>query len=94
MVEDSESMRGFRTVTVRGWIVEMLTEDGAGRGVTRSDPDAFVFVTPDGFALHYSNRRERAWLPATEAAGFEGCTFMTSGTPRQRFSLTSPACMT
>jgi hypothetical protein len=55
MVEDPESKRGFRTFTVRGWIVEMLTEDGAGRNVTRSDPDAFVFVTPDGSPLHYNN---------------------------------------
>jgi integrase len=73
--QDPKSKRGFRTFIVPRWMIEMLTEHLAGRAVTGSDPEAFVFVTLDGSPLHYSNWRERSWFPATRAAGFDGLHF-------------------
>lgn len=32
-------------------------------------PDDFVFTTPSGRVIHYSNFRERVWVPACERAG-------------------------
>jgi integrase len=42
----------------------------ADRGLTGDDPDALLFVSPEGAPLHYSNWRRRVWAPAVEAAGF------------------------
>jgi integrase len=75
VVQDPKSKRGFRTFTVPGWVVGMLTEHLAARAVTGSDPEALVFVSLDGSPLHYSNWRQRVWIPATEAAGLDGLHF-------------------
>ena len=38
-------------------------------------PDDFLFTSPDGDMLHYSNWRTRYWVPAVEAAGMKGFRF-------------------
>jgi integrase len=55
--------------------MSMLTEVLAERGITATDPEAFVFVSPDGARLHYSNWRRGVWLPAREAAGLPDLNF-------------------
>jgi integrase len=76
MVEhDPKTKAGRRTFTLPGWMMTMLSEHLAGRGLTGGDPDALVFVSPEGAPLHYSNWRQRVWLPALRAAGFEDLTF-------------------
>jgi integrase len=48
--------------------MSMLAQVLSERGITGTDPDAFVFVSPEGARLHYSNCRRGVWLPAREAA--------------------------
>jgi integrase len=57
------------------WLMAMLAEILASRGVTATTPEALVFVSPDGAPLHYSNWRRRVWLPARTAAGFPELNF-------------------
>jgi integrase len=76
MVEqDPKSRRGNRTLTIPDWLMFMLANHLADRGLIGEDRDALLFVSPDGAALHYSNWRRRVWLPAVEAAGFPGLHF-------------------
>jgi integrase len=74
-VQDPKSKRGFRTFTIPGWMIEMLTEHLAVRAITGAAPDSLLFVTREGDPLHYSNWRERVWIPATASAGFPGLHF-------------------
>src|SRR5689334_14764904 len=53
----------------------MLTAILARRGLTGADTEAYVFASPDGESLEYSNFRRRHWLPACEAAGVGGLSF-------------------
>ena len=53
----------------------MLAGILARRGLTGADSDAYVFASPDGEPLEYSNFRHRRWLPACEAAGVKGLQF-------------------
>ena len=53
----------------------MLAEILRRRGLTGADSEAYVFASPDGEPLEYSNFRYRHWLPACEAAGLSGLTF-------------------
>ena len=76
MVEqDPKTSAGRRTITVPDWVMTMLAEHLAVRGVTGSDPGGSVFVSPKGQPLHYNNWRRRVWVPAVACAGFEGLTF-------------------
>ena len=53
----------------------MLAGILARRGLTGADTEAYVFASPDGEPLEYSNFRYRRWLPACEAAGIKGLQF-------------------
>ncbi len=76
MVEqDPKTRAGRRPLSVPGWVTTMLSEHLADRGVTGGDPDARVFVSPDGEPLHYSNWRRRVWLPACAATDLPDLTF-------------------
>jgi integrase len=55
--------------------MDVLAEHLRRRGVSTEDSDRCVFVAPDGQELHYSNWRQRVWVPALKAAGLEGLTF-------------------
>jgi hypothetical protein len=72
MVEcEPKTRAGHRpSFAVPDWLMAMLADQLAARWITGSEPDARVFVSPEGAPLHYSNWRRRVWLPAREAAGF------------------------
>jgi integrase len=73
---DPKSKAGRRSaLALPDWLMAMLAEILASRGVTATTPDALVFVSPDGAPLHYSNWRRRVWLPARAAAGFPELNF-------------------
>ncbi len=75
MSQDPKSRAGRRTLSAPDWLMAMVSDHLAARGLTGADPDAPVFTTSDGKQLHYSNWRQRVWLPATEAAGIPGLRF-------------------
>jgi integrase len=73
--QDPKSRAGRRVLTVPDWLMAMLAAHLAARGLTAPDLDAFVFVGPGDKPLHYSNWRQRVWLPATKAAQLDGLRF-------------------
>ena len=73
---DPKTEAGRRSaLALPDWLMAMIAEILASRGVTATTPDALVFVSPDGAPLHYSNWRRRVWLPARAAAGFPELNF-------------------
>jgi integrase len=76
MVEqDPKTRAGRRSLSVPDWVTGMLAEHLASRGLTGSDTEADVFVSPGGGPLHYSNWRRRVWLPACTTCGVTSLTF-------------------
>lgn len=76
MVEHQPKTRaGHRTLSVPESIMSMLAEHLTQRGMSGDDPEALVFVSPDGEPLHYSNWRRRVWLPARDRVGLGDLTF-------------------
>ena len=77
MIEsDPKTKAGRRpSLALPDWLMSMLAAVLAEQSVTVSTPDAFVFVSPDGSRLHYSNWRRRVWLPARVAAGLPELNF-------------------
>ncbi len=76
MIEQDPKTRTSReTLSVPDWLMTMLAEHLASRGLTGGDADALVFVSPAGEPLHYSNWRRRVWRPALARAGFKDLTF-------------------
>jgi integrase len=73
--QEPKTRAGRRTLSVPESIMSMIAEYLAARGVTGQDPDASVFVSPDGAQLHYSNWRRDVWLPARKVAGLGELTF-------------------
>ncbi len=67
---------GLSLATSLTWLMAMLAE-GARRHevLTAGNGDAFVFVSPEGTRLHYSNWRIRVWLPARTAADLPDLNF-------------------
>jgi integrase len=63
-----KSRAGRRTMTMPGWLTEILAEHLHQRGLTAADGDAWVFAWPSGAHLSYSAWRKH-WLRATSAAG-------------------------
>src|SRR2546430_13611240 len=66
---------GRRPLAAPEPLMAMLAGILARRGLTGADSDAYVFASPDGEPLEYSNFRYRRWLPACEAAGIKGLQF-------------------
>ncbi len=62
--DTTKSHRAKRVLAIPQWLADMLFLHVSVRGV---DPAAFVFTSPRGEMLHYSNWRRRYWLPAREA---------------------------
>ena len=73
-----KSDAGRRTLAAPEPLMAMLAEILARRGLTGADVDAYVFASPDGEPLEYSNFRYRHWLPACDVAGLWGLQSMTS----------------
>jgi integrase len=69
----SEAAR--RTLTAPPALIELLADHLEQRELTTGDRDAFVFATPDGGHLDYSNWLHRVWYPARQQAGVEWAQF-------------------
>jgi integrase len=67
------SERKGRPLALPVWLGAMLFDHLSVRGGV--DDDDYVFVSPDGQPLHYSNWRRRVWLPAVKAAELDGLHF-------------------
>jgi len=63
-----KSRAGRRTMTMPGWLTEILAEHLHQRGLAAADGDAWVFDWPSGAHLSYSAWRKH-WLRATSEAG-------------------------
>lgn len=67
-----KSAAGRRTLSIPQALATMLAEHLALRGTTGATPEAFVFTSPTGGPLRYSNFRTLVWTPACRRAGLEG----------------------
>ncbi|GAC1361031.1 MAG: site-specific integrase [Acidimicrobiales bacterium] len=72
---EPKSHAGRRTMTVPTPLLELLSEHLSQRALTGADQDSFVFASPEGGPVRYSNWRERVWKPATVDAGLPGLRF-------------------
>ena len=61
-----------RSVALPGFPRDLLAEHIAGRA---DDPEAFVFLAPDGGQLRHQNFMARFFRPAVRAAGLDGLRF-------------------
>ena len=55
-----KSRAGTRRLSLPGWLVNDLAAVLARRGLTAANPEEFVFVSPEGMPLNYTNWR-RTW---------------------------------
>lgn len=74
-LEAPKSAGGVRSFACPAWLLDELSALLARRRLTRADGNAFVFVSPEGERLHYTNWRRRVWVPACEQAGLAGLRF-------------------
>ena len=65
----TKSRNSKRPLAIPAWLGDILFQHLSYRGGV-SDED-YVFVSPSGVPLHYSNWRKRFWLPAVKKAGLE-----------------------
>jgi integrase len=72
---DVKSKASRRTLPLPDFMVQMLAEHMALRGLSGDQADELLFVGPRGGRLWYSNWHKREWAPAIEAAGLQGFTF-------------------
>lgn len=70
-----KSRAGTRRLSLPDWLISDLASLLRRRGLTAINSDEFVFVSPDGKPLHYSNWRRRTWEPACERAGLPDLRF-------------------
>jgi len=70
-----KSADGRRTLAVPASLMGVLADQLERRGITTHDVEAFVFTTPDGEHLDYSNWLHRIWYPAREQAGLKWLQF-------------------
>ena len=70
-----KSEAGRRTLAVPAALVSLLTQHLERRGLGLENRDAFVFGTPDGEHLDYSNWLHRIWYPARAEAGLDWLQF-------------------
>src|ERR1700691_3628192 len=57
-----------------GFIMKLLSQQLARRGLDGSDMEAYVFAAPKGGPLRSSNYRNRIWDPAVTKVGLTGLT--------------------
>jgi integrase len=75
IVDGAPKSKSHRTIAAPQALMDMLAGHLRLRGLSARDPDRYLFVAPDGQELHYSNWRQRVWVPALKSAGLEGLTF-------------------
>jgi hypothetical protein len=66
-----KSRAGTRRLSLPGWLVNDLAAVLGRRGLTAADPEEFVFVSPEGMPLHYTNWR-RTWQSDCRKANLDG----------------------
>jgi integrase len=67
MIEgETKSRNSERPLAIPVWLGDMLFDHLSARGGVGDDD--YVFVAPEGGALHYGNWRKRFWLPARNRA--------------------------
>ena len=69
-----KSRAGTRRLSSPGWLVNDLAAVLARRGLTAANPEEFVFVSPEGMPLNYTNWR-RTWQLACKNAHLAGLRF-------------------
>jgi len=72
---DVKSRASKRTLAIPPFLVALLSEHLARRGLTAETPDALVFIAPEGGPVRAGNFRRRMWAPTVHAAGLDGLTF-------------------
>ena len=72
---EPKSRAGRRRLSIPAWLAEDLAALLARRGLTAAEGAALVFVSEEGQPFHYSNWRQRRWLPACKVAGLPGLRF-------------------
>ena len=75
IVDGAPKSQSHRTIAAPHALMDMLAEHLRLRGLSDRDTDRYVFVAPDGQELHYSNWRQRVWVPALTSVGLKGLTF-------------------
>ena len=75
IVDGAPKWQSHRTIAAPKAQMDMLSDHLRIRGLSAGDTDGYVFVAPDGRELHYSNWRQRVWVPAMTSVGLEGLTF-------------------
>lgn len=63
-----KSRAGRRTMTMPGWLTEILAEHLHQRGLTAADGDVWVFAWPSGAHLSYSAWRKHSLRATSEAS--------------------------
>jgi len=66
---------GVRSMSIPAPLVDHLAEHLAATGLTGQDRGILLFRASNGEPLHYSNWRQRIWVPAVRTAGLEGVSF-------------------
>lgn len=72
VVSDVKTPSSRRTLTLPSLVIDELSALLATRG--NVDPSDWLFQTPTGGPLRYSNFHRTVWAPAKKAAGFTGLT--------------------
>jgi len=75
IVDGAPKWQSHRTIAAPESLMDRLAEHLHRRGLVSAVGDNYVFVAPDGSELHYSNWRQRVWVPAVAKAGLGGLTF-------------------
>lgn len=75
LLGEPKSDAGNRTLTIPESLVALLATHLLRRELTAADPDAFVFVSPEGKPLYYTSWRRRVWKPACKSIGLDDLGF-------------------
>lgn len=70
-----KSAAARRTLAAPPVLMDLLARHFELRALATGDSDVFVFATPDGEHLDYSNWLHRIWYPARKQAGVEWAQF-------------------
>jgi integrase len=74
-LEPPKSAAGVRTLSLPEPLAALIGRHIAAQGLRGCDPEALVFVAPEGGPIDYTTWRRRYWQPAVAAAGFPGLGF-------------------
>lgn len=75
VTSDPKSVASHAMLPIPAELLDILAEHLARQNLNAADNDQLVFQAPAGGPLRYSNWRNRVWLPAVAAAGWDGAGF-------------------